>query len=708
MGETVGEIPKAHSFKLADCVLDLANATSRAVEETGLNLPEDDRAELAIYCYQQETWQETGLRLAAFCGRESLVRSGGDLGERLFAETETIDFLAPEVVPDPGADILPAQPPQGTAEDEPYFKHFENRVPPQYEKLSPVRRLIWHLFAGATIGTSLWYLHWRWTESLNPDALVFSSVVAGAETLFFLGTLLFFFDIWDEGDTERKPAPETREDANLDGANGPITVDIYITTYDETPDVVTPSIVAAQNVTLPENTRAQIHILDDGNRLSFARLCREMGVNYITRNDNEGFKAGNLRNALFQTNGDFVAICDADTRLEPTFLVNTLGYFKDPKVAWVQTPHWFYDIPEGQAWEDWLQGKGGRALRVLAPVMRILSGQSRVGDDPFLSDTSVFFDVIQRRRNRHGASFCCGAGSIHRREAVFDGALKRKGDEYGKLSRKLKRTEDHGLLASVPLQPYRYHVSEDIYTSILLQEDREHNWISVYHPQVEARMLSPWTIGAWATQKLKYAGGTYDIMMRDNPVFRKGLPWQTKLHYGATFWSYLTALWTPVLLLAPVFSLYTGLAPVEAYSLEFFLRFLPVIFLSEIAVLAATKGYDPQPGRQLSLTTLPIQLRAFWMVLRGKRPKFPPTPKTPVFGEGRHYITPNLWLLAIMMSAGVYGLVQHFLGSPDHSQSLLIVNFFWLGWNMFAVARIVSAAFWTPHAGLSPSREKDA
>src|SRR3712207_7809011 len=39
------------------------------------------------------------------------------------------------------------------------------------------------------------------------------------------------------------------------------------------------------------------------------------------------------------------------------------------------------------------------------------------------------FDVILRRRNWANASFCCGAGSIHRREAVMEAALRQWSDQ---------------------------------------------------------------------------------------------------------------------------------------------------------------------------------------------------------------------------------------------------------------------------------------
>jgi cellulose synthase (UDP-forming) len=313
-----------------------------------------------------------------------------------------------------------------------------------------------------------------------------------------------------------------------------------------------------------------------------------------------------------------------------------------------------------------------------------------------MSEPTVFFDIIQRRRNRNGASFCCGAGSIHRREAIFDAALKRKAADAAQLSKRYGSTGLQTAANSLTLEPYRFHVSEDIYTSILLHSDAERKWKSVYHPQAEARMLSPWSMRAWATQRLKYAGGTFDIMLRDNPLFKSGMPWRTKLHYASTFWSYLTALWTPVLLLAPAFSLLTGLAPVRAYSTEFFLHFLPMVVLGELAMLAACKGYGIGGGRALAISTLHIQLRALWLVLNGKRPKFPPTPKTPGAGAGYRFIWPNILLLAGLALSGITGAALALTGSEHHSSSLLVVNLFWLSWNMFLVSRITFAAGWKP------------
>lgn len=576
---------------------------------------------------------------------------------------------------------------------EPYFTAFLDRTPPSSGTLSGIRRTAWHAAAGMTIGVGLWYLSWRWMFSLNSEALVFSATVALAETMTFLGTLLFFFNIWDEEDSPNTALPKTRQDLCLEG-DGDITVDMFITTYDEDVDLVAYSVDAAKRVDLPPNIKVSIYVADDGNRDGMRDMAQSKGVGYMGRTDNRGYKAGNLANALFQTDGDFIVICDADTQVFPGFIEKTIGYFHDPKVAFVQTPHWFYDIPEGVPCADWLERHGGKKARLLGPFMRLLTRRDRVGTDPFLSDSSMFFDVIQRRRNRHNASFCCGAGSVHRREAIFENALLEQGAMLKKTERQVGRPCADTLLPQIDMQPFRYHVSEDIYTSL---QQHSKGWKSVYHPEVLARMLSPWNMHAWATQKLKYAGGTYDIMLRTGLIFRSGMPWATRLHYLATFWSYLSCIWILILFIAPMFSLLTGLSPVDAYSIEFFAHLIPLLVVNEIAMSLACKGHDIHAGRVLSLATLNIQFRALFQVLRGKKPHFPPTDKNPTSAEGAlRYIQTLLVFMAAMAGSAAYGVYGYYAGFADHSASLVLVNLFWLGINALSITRIILAAFWRP------------
>lgn len=571
----------------------------------------------------------------------------------------------------------------------PYFADFESREPPHFAPMSATRERLWHFLAGCSAIAAIVYLNWRWRESLNPDAIVFSILVASAETLLIFGMLLFYFDIWKEGDTPIQTAPRRRSEAGLAPATGPICVDIFVTTYNEDPEVVGPTLAAANAIVIPDNVRTKLFLLDDGDRSEMVRLASVHNATYLARNDNVGFKAGNLRNGLFHSAGDFVVICDADTRLKPTFITNTMGYFRDAQVAWVQTPHWFYDIPDGQPPSHFFTRPSGRMTRLI----QMLPNQWRIGRDPFLCDPSVFFDIIQRRRNRNQSSFCCGAASIHRREAVFSNAIERK----------VTATKAHSDLHNCPnfpslagMQPFCFHVSEDLYTSMLMHEDQGAGWKSVYHPQVEAKMLSPWSARAWAVQRLKYAGGTFDLMMHDNPVFRSQMTLKTKLHYLATFWSYLTVLWLPIVLLAPAISLLFAVSPVQAPATTFFIHFLPMIIFAELALSVSLKGHNVQVGRLTALATMSIQFKAFLQSILGKTAHFPPTPKSPMLGESWRYVRLPIALSLVLAVAIATALMKAALGYESLSLPLLIVNCFWASYNLLLLLTSLRVAVWKP------------
>lgn len=62
-----------------------------------------------------------------------------------------------------------------------------------------------------------------------------------------------------------------------------------------------------------------------------------MRIHHIHRNHRNGFKAVALAAGLHSSEGEFVAIFDADFILAPDFLMKTLPHFHDPKVGMVQT-----------------------------------------------------------------------------------------------------------------------------------------------------------------------------------------------------------------------------------------------------------------------------------------------------------------------------------------------------------------------------------
>ncbi|OZS44756.1 glycosyltransferase family 2 protein [Photobacterium sanguinicancri] len=596
-----------------------------------------------------------------------------------------------------------------------YFKEFEHRKPPEPVPHSMSRELLYQYLATCNLTLGIWYLWWRWTYALNYEAMWFSLPLAFAESCAFIGSILFTFNLWKTKDEPRREPPHKIAECVSDSEEDrPISVDVFFPTYDEEPELVRLSILDAQKIRYPHDIEMKIFILDDGKRPAMAALAAEMGVEYLTREGNAGFKAGNLRNALEQTYGDFIVICDADTRPFPTILEHTLGYFRDPDVAWVQTPQWFFDLPEGERLPHWLGKKMGGFGRLVGRGVERLYGPVTLGEDPFVNDPQMFYDVIQRRRNWVNASFCCGAGSIHRREAVMEAALRayseqisKEHDEVERQIRKLtkEKTVDKDIsnnlrqeiLFDTEFTPYKFHVSEDIYTSIVLHSDTERTWRSIQHPQVESKMLSPQDLQTWTVQRFKYSGGSIDIFMNDNPLFRKGMNFKQKLMYGASFWSNLSAIWNIIFLACPIIYFLTSIAPVSAYDTTFYLHFLPFVLTAELAMMIGTWGVAGYKGKTNFLSFFPVNLRALWTVLRGRKISFPTTPKERQSGTFFKMIIPQLTVFVLSLFSMCFAWVGYSTGAyGSYSFGGLVLNSFWIINNMMAMWGMIAAAFWSP------------
>jgi len=596
-----------------------------------------------------------------------------------------------------------------------YYLNFEDRAPEPPLPYSPTRELIWQFLATIALVVGGWYIWWRWTASLNTDAMWFAVPLVVAETCAFIGLVLFVFNLWKDDPLEVLAPPASLGDIAPDHpeADRPLSVDIMFATYNEDPQLVLLGIRDAQKITYPHPIDIGIHVLDDGRRAEMREVAEAAGANYISRDTNEGFKAGNLRHAMEQTCGDLIVICDADTRPFPTILENTLGYFTDPKMAWVQTPQWFYDLPEGEPLDAILNRRVGDLGAKFGRGLQKLVGPIKIGADPFVSDPKMFYDIIQRRRNWANASFCCGAGSIHRREAVMEAALRSFGAQ---VERRAHATEERLTVSSKErdiapdmldairteaatteiLTPYRFHVSEDIYTSIVLHADRDLGWKSKMHPIVESKMLSPQDLLTWTVQRYKYAGGSLDIAIYDNPVFGRGLTFAQRMMYATTFYSYLAPIWNLVFLVAPVIYLFTGISPVTAYSTDFFWHLIPFLVALELAMMIGTWGIEGYAAKASFLSFFPLGLRAIGAVARGKTISFKVTPKVRQSGNFLALVRPQIAIAGATCLATVWALVALGLGTTPHSATGVVSNVLWGLNNCLAMAGIIGAALWLP------------
>ncbi len=91
--------------------------------------------------------------------------------------------------------------------------------------------------------------------------------------------------------------------------------------------------------------KLEIQVLDDSTDESVKKTSQHIkklqkkgfDIQHIRRTDRKGFKAGALKEGLVTAKGEFIAIFDADFLPEENWLIQTVPYFKDPKIGVVQT-----------------------------------------------------------------------------------------------------------------------------------------------------------------------------------------------------------------------------------------------------------------------------------------------------------------------------------------------------------------------------------
>ncbi|MDQ3047999.1 MAG: glycosyltransferase [Bacteroidota bacterium] len=608
-----------------------------------------------------------------------------------------------------------------------YFNKFENRKPYQPAREGKWRSIIFQIAGVLTIITGFIYIWWRWSYSLNYDGIIFSITLAVAETVSFISIFFFIFNMWKNKDSQQAEPPHYLSDIEQieEREDRPISVDIFIATYNEDAELLRYTIQDAKKVEYPyADVSIQIHVLDDGRRdgrdpskENIKFLCEEEGVNYLTRESNAGFKAGNLKNGLACTSGDLFVILDADTRPFPGFLKNTLGYFRKRTVAWVQTSQWFYDTTEAIPLSDYIIRSTGIKYEPLRKTIRFFSAGLKTGEDIYGSDPRQFYEVIQRRRNYHNASFCCGAGSLHRRDAVMEIAVgifaESLNSKIRKMAGKTKNPDPEmilklrkDLVLNTDMMPFVYHVSEDLYTSMLVHSDVKKKWESVMHPFVESKLLSPQDIDTFVKQRSRYAEGSIDIALHDNPLFRKGLTLSQRICYFDSVSSYFSCIWTMVFLICPILYFFSHVMPVQCQPVDFFFFFVPFFIFIKITEKAGSWGVSQKRGRQYHICLFWLNFTALCNVISGKKAKFNVTNKSKQSTHPLRYSWPHILIISLTSIGILLNIPELTKGDAD-STLAVSVNMLWGISNCYTLLVFVRAAFWNTEADAELKVDKE-
>ncbi|WP_238082482.1 UDP-forming cellulose synthase catalytic subunit [Pseudescherichia vulneris] len=414
------------------------------------------------------------------------------------------------------------------------------------------------------------------------------------------------------------------------------TVDVYVPTYNESLDVVRDTVLAAQCIDYPKD-KMKIYILDDGKRSEFAMFAADVGVGYITRNDNSHAKAGNLNHAMKLTNGELICVFDCDHVATRIFLQATVGGFlKDPKLALVQTPHFFYS-PD--------------------PFERNLSVGRNIPNEGML-----FYGPIQRGNDNWNATFFCGSCAVIRRSAL---------EEIG------------GFAVET--------VTEDAHTALKMQRL---GWGSAFIDIPLAAGLATERLVLHIIQRTRWARGMTQIFRLDNPLFGRGLTFQQRLCYLSAMLYYQFAIPRIIFLTAPLAYLLFNLNIIYSSASLVFAYALPHLFLSIYLNSRLNGRYRYSFWGEIYDLVLAfhIVLPTVVTLLFPKRGKFNVTDKGGLLNVGYFdfsVVRPHLVIAFLLLIAVVWGIVRAF--AWDHfavDPKVIALN---VGWGLYSLIFLLAA-----------------
>ncbi len=506
------------------------------------------------------------------------------------------------------------------------------------KKQTRFHRTKW-IVGGISLLLGLRYLYWRGFHTLNmedPFSAGISLTVYLAEIYGFLAVLSFYLQIVKPTDRDGIPLQETALP----------TVDIFVTIYNESIDILHRTLVACAALDYPSD-RKKIYVLDDGRREEVKRTTELLGCHYLSRPTNEHAKAGNLNKGLGRSHGDFVMVMDCDHLPVRTFLKETVGFFEDPKVALVQTPHYFYNPDTFQ-----------RNLRLERNIV---------------NEQDLFFYVIQPGKDGFNASFFAGSGGVFRRSAL---------EEIGGFQ---SRT-----------------LTEDLHTSMALHA-KGHR--SVYLNKILAAGLAPESYRSYLLQRQRWTRGGIQLFILDNPLLKSGLTFMQRVHYLASIFYFFHGWPRLVYLIAPLSYFLLNRPPLLAAVPALLTYYLPYYITSFVAFTLMSRKYRNPFWSDVYETVMCffISWTALVALIRPEGVVFRVTPKGTQVDEARldwAFVSPHL-ILSILLLAGLsvggYRLLHH-----DLDLGAALLSGFWTIYNLIILTAAIGVARERPQKRASP------
>lgn len=376
------------------------------------------------------------------------------------------------------------------------------------------KKLFAIFFISVSLGIA--YLVWRICftidYSIGIKNLIWPAMLLIAETYSFIVFAIFAYASIN---IRKNKSYQKAKDLNYFPS-----VDIFICTYNESANILYDTIMGCKNINYKNK---KIYLLDDGNRPEIKKMAENLGINYIKRETNEGFKAGNINNALKYTDSELIAVFDADHVPVSTFLLELVDYFKFKKTGIVQTPQHFMN-PD--------------------PFQKNL----KVGK-PEANEQDLFFRIIQPGLAMWGAAICAGTNFIVRREPLIK-------------------------VGGIPHNT----VTEDMDLGLRM---KNLGFVLLYHNTPLAVGLAPETFKDYLSQRLRWAAGTIQIFLFNRGLFFKSLTGPQKIFYLSGLLYYFFGFPRLIFIMSPILYLLFNIKPLSANFIEVGI-FLLVCYVSKI------------------------------------------------------------------------------------------------------------------------------
>ena len=461
---------------------------------------------------------------------------------------------------------------------------------------SPVIILLTLIATGGIVAYSAFLLN----PERRGDTLPYVLVIA-AESVLVIHALLAMWTILAGAKSPRDHAYYAARGDLLDNPADPspelriggreATVAVFITCYGEPLEVIRRTALAARDLRGQHST----WILDDGRSDDVRDLAASLGVGYLRRLSAGGAKAGNLNHALSQVKSEYFCVFDADFAPSSEFLIETMPFFADDNVAFVQTPQSYGNLKN-------FVSRGAGYMQ------------------------TVFYRFVQPGRNHFNAAFCVGTNVVFRRAAI---------DDVGGI--------------------YTDSKSEDVWTSLMLHE---RGWRSVYIPDVLAVGDAPETIEDYTKQQLRWATGGFEILFTRNPLNpRRKLTLDQRLMYFVTSTHYLTGIAPGVLLVVPALEIFFDLRPVilgtsfAAWALAY-----AGFYLMQIMLSSFTLGSFRWEVLLLSTASFPIYHQALLNAFSGKEQRWHVTGSHGRRSSPFNFIRPQVYLFVFLALTSVVAI----------------------------------------------------